>query len=132
MSTVSSVSAVSGSSSTTTANQLTGDDFLRLLITELANQDPLEPMDNSQLLQQLTSIQSIQASQSMADGMDQLVKAQQLTQASSLIGKTITGVSTTGATVTGQVERVQISGSSVTLIVGSHTVPLANVTEVLG
>ena len=119
-------SAVSSSSadSTAAANVMSNDDFLNVLLTQLANQDPLEPMDNNQLMDQMATIQSMQIS-------TQLITSMELSQASGLIGKTVSGVSTDGLQVRGTVDSVTMAGSSVSLIVGGAKMPIANVNEIL-
>ncbi|PCJ33289.1 MAG: flagellar hook capping protein [Gammaproteobacteria bacterium] len=68
------------------------DDFLKLMTTELENQDPLDPMDNSQMLSQIasfatvTGIDDLQTSfSSFADNME----SSQSVQASALIGNSV-------------------------------------------
>ncbi len=68
---------------------LAPEDFLKLLITQLSNQDPLEPTSNEQLLNQLSSIQEIQLSTSLVDSMNALVGNQRFGAVSSMIGKQI-------------------------------------------
>ena len=45
--------------------ELTSNDFLRMLITELTTQDPLAPMDNQHLLEQLSMMRDMEISTSM-------------------------------------------------------------------
>jgi len=133
------VSTVSGVSSTGGASQLpnamaelTSDEFLKVLITELGNQDPLEPMNNGELIQQLAGIRSLESNSQLMAAFQSMLSQQRLTQASSLIGKSVTGIDSQGQEVSGTVERVSIAGDEVTLIVDGHTVPLDNVTDILG
>ena len=64
--------------------------FLKLLTTQMQNQDPLDPMDTSAYTQQLVQFsqveQSIQQSQSLKDILNTL-KTRDLTDAASLIGR---------------------------------------------
>ena len=43
------------------------DDFLKLMIAELQNQDPLDPMENSEMLQQLSQMRSIGATDKLTE-----------------------------------------------------------------
>ena len=52
-------SASSTTSSTNTWSSMTPQDFIKMLIAELQNQDPTQPVDNSQILQQVSQIDNI-------------------------------------------------------------------------
>ena len=72
------------------------EEFLEIMIAELANQDPFEPMDNREFLGQLTQMQNLEASTEMTTSLQQLATSlealtfgQQLASASALIGANI-------------------------------------------
>lgn len=71
---------------------LGSQDFLRLMLTELTNQDPLAPTDNEALLRQIASIRDIEMSTSLTDSLQRLTGHQQIGSASALIGQFVTGV----------------------------------------
>lgn len=71
-------------------NELGADDFLQLLVTQLANQDPLAPTSNEELLNQLSSIRDIQLSSTLADSLKTLTGNQRYGAAAALIGKNVT------------------------------------------
>jgi flagellar basal-body rod modification protein FlgD len=71
---------------------LGSQDFLKLMLTELTNQDPLEPTDNEALLRQISSIRDIELSTSLTDSIRQLTGQQQIGSSSSLIGQFVTGL----------------------------------------
>lgn len=48
-----------GKSSIATSNEESGDRFLKLLVTQLKNQDPMNPMDNAQLTSQMAQINTV-------------------------------------------------------------------------
>jgi flagellar hook assembly protein FlgD len=58
--------------------------FLQLMIAELTNQDPLNPMDNTQLVQQIGAIREISATDKLTDSLDLVQSGQSLSTASSL------------------------------------------------
>ncbi len=103
--------ALSASSSSVVAApnsmaELGGDEFLKLLIMQLQHQDPFEPMDNSELLQQISSIRDIELSTSLTASLSTLTEQQRFASAASFIGKYVTGISNgsgvaEGALVTG-------------------------------
>lgn len=93
---------------TQTLNQ---NDFLQLLSTQLANQDPTKPQDNSQLEAQLAQFSTVQGVTNLETSATQI-------QAASLIGKTIQASVVTNNVpqdVSGQVTSVSWSGSGVNL-----------------
>lgn len=126
------------------------NDFLKLLITELQNQDPLNPLDNAQMLQQLSQIREIGATEEMTDTVQQLSSAleavttgQNLATASSLIGKRIKGVSDDSKDVVGVVKSASLQNGRLSLTVdgssvvnaayvkGIHKVRLENLREIV-
>lgn len=131
-----SVDSVAAASSTATTGTgqgigaMTGLDFLKLLITELSNQDPFEPMKNQDLLEQLSAIRSLEANMTLSQNIGALVGNQELASATVLIGRTITGLSTAGLLVEGTVERVILDASGVRVQIGAYEVPLGSITKV--
>lgn len=71
-------------------DSMSSDDFFRLLVTELQNQDPLKPAETSDMLTQVAQIRSIQNSKSLTDALDSLAKSQHLAGTSDLLGKFVT------------------------------------------
>ena len=82
--------------------------FLQLMIAELTNQDPLNPMDNTQLVQQIGSIREISATDKLSSSLDLVQSGQSLSTASSLIGKTVKALTDDSENIEGVVERVSI------------------------
>ena len=69
------------------------DEFLKLMITELQNQDPLNPFENNEILQQISQIREIGATGKLTETLDAVLLGQNLTSATSMIGKTIEALS---------------------------------------
>ncbi len=106
-------------------------EFFDIMNAELTNQDPLEPMDNSEFLSQLTQLQTLDSTTRLADGIEALLVGQQISAAGVLIGKVVSGVDAAGAAVSGTVDRVIVEHQKAFLGVGTALLPLANVREVL-
>jgi flagellar basal-body rod modification protein FlgD len=106
-------------------------EFLNLMITELQNQDPLNPLENSEILQQISQIREIDSTLKLTKTLDAVLLGQNLNSASALIGKGIRGLSSEGTPVTGVVERVTVTDGVPSLHVGQHRVKLNNVGEIL-
>ena len=84
--------------------------FLQLMISELTNQDPLNPMDNTQLVQQIGSIREIAATDQLTGTLNSIQTGQSLTTASSLIGKRVAALTTDNQNITGVVDRLVQKG----------------------
>jgi flagellar basal-body rod modification protein FlgD len=107
------------------------DDFLNLLIAQLQNQDPLDPTDNSQILEQVSQIRSIQTTTQLSQTLQAVLLGQNLASAGGLISRQVRGLSDRGDEVSGTVERVSVEQGTVKLVVGGQTVELGNVREIL-
>jgi len=83
------------SAATSGANQLGPDDFMKLLVAQLKNQDPDNPTDTKELVTQLSQLTSVQELESMNTQLTSLTTATTSNAANSssgLIGKTVTGI----------------------------------------
>ena len=96
-------------------NQMSSEDFIRVIFTELANQDPLSPSDSSELLDQMNSIRSIESDLQMMNKLESLVFENQLSSASSMIGNFVGGLTPDGMRVGGHVLSVVRQGGEVAL-----------------
>ncbi|HYF14958.1 MAG TPA: flagellar hook capping FlgD N-terminal domain-containing protein [Phycisphaerales bacterium] len=85
---------------------LSSEDFTKIVLTELSKQDPLQPNDTNALLQQLSTIRSIQSDMDLTDGLKSLVQQSDFAAAAGMIGRTVSGVSLSNERVTGEVESV--------------------------
>lgn len=111
-------------------NGMNSEMFMKLLITQLQNQDPLEPMDNDQLLNQISMMRSLQSNIELGDAMKSITTNQQLSTAAGFIGKKVVGTGADNAQVTGVADRAFIKDGAAYIAVGSKEMPLASVTAV--
>jgi len=111
------------------STNLGSDQFLRLLITQLQNQDPLSPLSNEDFLSQLAQFQSLEETMETAVNTKNLLLGQQLAAASNLIGKSVVAVQD-GEQVAGCVDKVVITNGEVRLVVGGVEVSLSEISEV--
>jgi flagellar basal-body rod modification protein FlgD len=114
------------------------DDFLQLMITELQNQDPLSPMDNAQIVQQMGQVREISATNQLIETLDAVLTGQNLGTASTLIGKEVSALTDNGEEVQGVVDRISVEideenkdQRTYLLHVGQQQVRMSNVREVL-
>ncbi len=113
------------------------DQFLNLLIAELQNQDPLNPMDNSEMLQQISQIRDIGATNALTETLASVMLGQNIATGSGLIGKHITALNTSSQNVEGVVDRVTVQANDddgskhVQLHVGTQTIDLDQIREIV-
>ena len=106
---------------------LSTDDFMKLFLAQLQNQDPTKPMDDSQMLNELSQMTQVQTLQQV----QQALAGSQLAQSSALIGKNVTGLDVAGATVNGVVTSVvQSTDAGLVLQVGTQFIKPDSVTVV--
>jgi flagellar basal-body rod modification protein FlgD len=123
--------ATSQTSSTSSLGAITSNQFLQLLVAQLQNQDPLDPVSSTDFINQLASLNTVEGISSLNATFSQVLQLQQLTQGSSLVGKTITYTPADGgAAATGTVSSVSVQSGSFVLQVGSTQVGLSQVTNV--
>ena len=130
-------SAGTSSSSTTSSSTATGfaalqpKDFVNMLVAELQNQDPTQPMDSSQIVQEMSQIDDIATNQQLDQTLQSVLLGQNISSASSLLDMTVSATDASGNAVNGTVNSVSISNGVATLNISGQTAPLSNVTEIL-
>jgi len=80
------------SADSASAVQEMSDRFLKLLVTQLKNQDPMNPMENAELTMQLAQMSTVEGINKLNDGLDALsaqFKATQVIQGTSLVGRNV-------------------------------------------
>lgn len=142
------MSRISGSEVTvdhTTGQTLSGglgdveaEKFLELLLAELQNQDPLNPMDNAQMLQQISQIREISATNQLSDTLGAVLLGQNVSTASSLIGKKINALTDDSKNVEGIVDRVSIekdeeddSQRIIRVHIGDQRIDMKNIRDIV-
>jgi flagellar basal-body rod modification protein FlgD len=108
------------------------DTFLKLFVTQLKNQDPMEPMDNYEFTSQLAQMSQLEQTTKLATQFEAALRVQELGYASSLIGADIRYMPE-GSDVarTGTVTAARLVDGEVKLVVGAgELVPLSSVTEI--
>ncbi|XCE17705.1 flagellar hook capping FlgD N-terminal domain-containing protein [Candidatus Liberibacter asiaticus] len=93
------------------------DAFLKLLITQIKHQDPTEPMKASEQVAQLAVFSQMEQSVQM-NSLQELLKSNNLAQASSYIGKNITNAD---GSISGVVNAIQVSSTGLTAITVDNT-----------
>jgi len=110
-------------------------DYMKLLITQLRNQNPLEPMDNNEMASQLAQFSQLQQLETMNSSFADILSTTERNYANSLIGKEISFVSENDAgtrdITSGIVEEVinNVNGEII-LATPDHTIALEDVISV--
>lgn len=133
------MSAITSSTSSSTPPAATdafsaiqSEDFMRIIFAELTNQDPLQPNETQDLLNQISTIQAIESDRAFTDTLGRIEKQNQVTSATSLIGNLATGLNASGNRVVGFVDSISISRDGVTLNLNNGSrLPFENVDEVI-
>lgn len=133
----SSQAAVAATATERGFGSLSGDDFFMVMLTQLQNQDPLEPQKNEALLEQISTIRSMELSQTLTDAVSSLVEQQRFASSAALIGQYALGEVTDAQ---GEAESVQgivvglrfdKAGEAILELDSGEEVPLENVHEVM-
>lgn len=111
------------SSTTTSSTDSTKEMFLQLLVTEMQYQDPLEPTDNSQYVQQMATFSQVEALNTMSDKMSNL-------QAGSLVGNYVTITNEDGSVVEGSVDYVTTDSDEIKVSVNGELYDIDTVSAV--
>ena len=95
--------------------QLKAQDFIKMMITQLQQQDPMDPAKNDQLLAQMSQIGQLEASTQLQDSLKGLVLQNQISSAATMIGKTVQGMDDSNNTIGGLVNSVRVQSDGVSL-----------------
>ena len=107
------------------------DAFLRLLITQLQYQNPLEPMRDREFIAQMAQFSSLEQMQNLNASLDSLRMMEAANQAASLIGHEVTLLSPSGSdTITGVVESVTFELGAPQIVVDGVEYSLGLVMEI--
>ncbi|QDT17635.1 flagellar hook capping FlgD N-terminal domain-containing protein [Alienimonas californiensis] len=108
---------------------LNADDFMTLMIAQLQNQDPSEPVSNETLLDQIATMRSLQADVELEQTLKKNAGAADLSTAASFLGKEIRGFNG-GKEVAGTVTRAYLADGDAFVDVGGVQLSLGSITEV--
>ncbi len=93
-------------------SELTGGDFLTLMIEQLANQDPLDPVKNETLLAQVSAIKNMETLSNLDSTMKGMTFQQKVASGGALIGRLISGISNAGTNASGLIVAVSVSSTN--------------------
>ena len=109
-------------------------DYMKILVTQLQNQNPLEPMDNNEMATQLAMLSQLQQLESMNTNFSQVLSNVEGSYANSLLGKEVSFLVQTdtgsSALVKGIVNQVYKQNGKNMLVVGDQVLGLDEVVAV--
>ena len=116
MSAISAISAPASAGDTTTTDPsartpvktLGQDDFLKLLVAQMTSQDPLEPQKDTDFIAQMAQFSTLEQSKTMGQDVTGLRDQQDISQAYSLIGQSVSVQADANTTAQGTVQAVNI------------------------
>jgi len=132
------------SKGTGSGDYLGKDAFLKILMTQLQNQDPMNPMEDKDFIAQMAQFSTLEQMTNMASSFDKLAASQEQSQMiaySDFIDKTVKwdkivqgsdASSTTTLSGTGKIEKVQYKdGSAIFVLSDGTTLEPGNISEVV-
>ena len=121
----------SSPASSLTSNSLGSQDFLKILTTQLRNQDPLSPMSNTEFIAQMAQLSTLQSTQDMSKQLTNLLETQQRNQALQMVGRDV-DYTPEGSDVsqTGRVSAVLLNASSPVLLIEGKQVSYTQVQSI--
>lgn len=132
---MSAIDAIQNSTGATGVNaysELGSEEFMKIILTELSRQDPLKPNDTGALLEQLSTLRSIQSDSDVQKSMKNLVGQNEFAAAAGLIGQGVSGISEELKRVSGVVSTVSRTDAGPVLTLASgERVPLSRVDTVV-
>jgi flagellar basal-body rod modification protein FlgD len=108
---------------TGTASLLQPNTFLSLLVDELKYQNPLDPTNSSDFMNQIAELSQVEQLQTVSTSSE-------ISEAAGLIGKSVTGDDTSGSSITGTVTGVSNGTSGPTLDVNGDSIDLSAVEQI--
>jgi flagellar basal-body rod modification protein FlgD len=115
-----SASTVTAAPASEASNGLGKDDFLKLLVGQLKNQDPMNPVGDQEFMSQMAAFSTLEQVTNLAASSERLNETVASDQSIALIGHQVTYTKGDGMTAEGEVEKVDFSGESFSLTIGGE------------
>ncbi len=106
-----------GSASAQSSNTIDQDGFIKLFLSQLQFQDPLEPVDNREFLAQLAQFSNLEQSRQLSLNSEGMLSMNATSQSLSLLSRRIEVTQASGNTATGVVKAIEFSASGPLLTV---------------
>src|SRR5690349_4925954 len=114
------------------ANALDSGQFMQILMAQLTHQNPLEPMNNAEMMTQFSQLNSLQELRDIHVSMDKLSSTNQTLYLASLIGKTVKVNRPDGNYLEGVVDEVITEKDNLQIRTGTEEVSVNDIIEIEG
>jgi flagellar basal-body rod modification protein FlgD len=131
--TTTATTATTASSTKKAADSVLGkDDFLKLMVAQMKNQDPMNPSDDKDNIAQMAQFSSLEQITNLATATQDLANRMSMTQNVGLLGHTVTYTGTDGTAVSGQVDGLDLAsdGTTTLSVAGNAGIDPASITTV--
>jgi len=108
----------------------TGEAFMSLLLAQMKNQNPMEPMDDSAMISQMAQLNSLDELKKISQSLSTMSSTNQFLSAATLIDKNITYLDAQDEEMNGKVSGISMDGTDIYLKVGSDSVLLSKLRSV--
>lgn len=98
------------------------DQFMTILLEQLKNQNPLNPMSNDKFVGQMAQLTSLQETTKLRESFEDFTRTAQTSKFLSLLGKQVSARTGQGDQVTGEVSRVKFKGGNTVLVIGGREI----------
>lgn len=105
------------------------DTFLKILVAQMSHPNPFAPQDPGAFVTEMSQIAMLEQVMNLCTRMEEMYRVESLSQAAGLIGREVV-LSDGNQVVTGQVEKVVISGEDVALVVNGNSYDVGSLVEV--
>ena len=123
--------ALGAAAAGTNPNAILGkDDFLKLLVTQLQHQDPMNPMDDKDFMGQMAQFSSLEQITNLVVATQAQAFSTQMSQAVGLIGHNVSWVAADGTNGTGTASKVSISDGAIQITVGDFQITPDEIVQV--
>lgn len=109
---------------------LGSDAFLQLLVAQLRYQNPMNPGDGTEMLQQTAQFTTVETLQAISEAQNQLLGLSQVNLAVGVVGKPVAAIDLDGRRIFGTVDSIRFTADGPMLRIGSSEVPLDNVVSI--
>lgn len=118
-----------GGSSTTDSVGEQSDRFMKILLAQLRNQNPLEPMSNEKFVSQMAQLTTLQETTKLRESMEAFTQSSQTNKFLSLLGKNVIA-KTPSEEIAGEVSRVKFTENDSILVIGNKEVSSGELMEI--
>ena len=126
------VAANNSPAANTASNELDSGQFMQVLLAQLTHQNPLEPMDNAEMMSQVSQLNSLQELRGINSSMQNVSTMSQTAYLASLVGKVVKANRADGKVIEGVVEGVVTEVDNPQIRIGDEVIDLLDVVEVKG